>query len=298
MGLTTQCINGATSVGSGIPLTTNTPEAISGNRTVLLNAQSSYKLISAALKEVYEEYHGQLEGTYLWSVRTRDYLKQYLGNSFNQAWVQAGYYNSIAVGRSDSFLSPLLATTNALFDEHEEWQDAPHGITAEQAQSLYDSLSNARSAVNQTRLARSMAKQARDAALTAMRVRLIGLCAELKQKIGPDDPRWLAFGLNIPGAASTPAVPQNVNAVSYGVGQFLVTCDAVSNTTHYRYFLQANLETGEPTFAGDSPTPTLVISGLEPGWPYLVYVSAADEAGESDLSEPAEATPLALEKAA
>jgi hypothetical protein len=298
MALATQCIDGAGQVGPGIPLTTNTQQAISADRTALLNAQTIFKQQSAGLKPAYEEYHAQLEQCYGWAVKARDYLKQYLGNYFNQAWVEAGFRNSIAVERGDDFLSPLLATLQALFITHEAWQDAPHEITAAQAQTLYDALTATRSAVNATRLAASKAKETRDTAFTAMRVRLIGLCAELKQKIGLYDPRWVAFGLNIPGASTTPAVPENVTAVSYGPGQILATCDPVPNATHYRFFTQQNLVDPEPVFAGNSPTPTLVIAGLEPGKEYLVYVSAADSSRESRLSEPTSVTPIVLAAAA
>jgi hypothetical protein len=298
MSLTTQCIIGAAQVGPGIPLTTNTEAAISGDRTALLNAQSAYKQLAADLKDAYEAYHAKLDQCQLWAVKTRDYLKQYLGNSFNQAWVQAGFHNSIAVERGDGFLSPLLATQQALFTAHEEWQDAAHEITAAQAQTLYTELANARGAVNATRHSNSSNKETRDTALEAMRIRLTGLCAELRQKIGSYDPRWLAFGLNIPGASTTPAVPENVTAVSYGPGQILASCDAVPNATHYRFFTQQNLVDPEPVFAGNSPTPTLVIAGLEPGKEYLVYVSAADSSRESRLSEPAAVTPIALAAAA
>ncbi|MSU63939.1 MAG: fibronectin type III domain-containing protein [Pedosphaera sp.] len=41
-----------------------------------------------------------------------------------------------------------------------------------------------------------------------------------------------------------------------------------------------------------------MISDLEPEQLYQVYVSAANKAGESDLSDPATVTPIALAKAA
>ena len=99
-------------------------------------------------------------------------------------------------------------------------------------------------------------------------------------------------------ATDIPAVPENVMAISYGPGQILATCDAVPNATHYRFFTQENLEQPEPVFAGNSFTPSLVISGLEAGQSYQVFVSTANSAGENDLSEPAEVTPIELAAAA
>ncbi|MSU61586.1 MAG: fibronectin type III domain-containing protein [Pedosphaera sp.] len=125
-----------------------------------------------------------------------------------------------------------------------------------------------------------------------------GLVGELKQRIGPDDPRWRDFGLNMPGSRSTPQVPENLTAVSYGPGQILATCDEAPRATRYRFYTQISLEQPEPVFAGHSPLPSLVITDLEPDQLYQVFVSAVNEGGESPLSEPVQATPSALAKAA
>ncbi len=297
-GLGRKCLRGAQEIGPSIPLVLNTPELISANLSQLIATQAAYKQNFAAIRELYEEYHAVLDECYAWCKRTRDYLKQYLGDRFNQSWTQAGFHNSIAVDKSYAFLSALLSSLAALFDEQSGWQDEAHGITAEQAQSLLTGLSNAATVVTQGRLASGLTREPRDAALSAMRGRLRGLCNELKQQIGLYDQRWLAFGLSIPGASSTPAVPQNVTAISYGAGQILVSCDASPGATNYRFFTQRIVLDEEPVFAGSSTVPNLVIADLTPDQLYEVFVSATNEAGESDLSEPAEVTPIALAKAA
>ncbi|MSU63314.1 MAG: fibronectin type III domain-containing protein, partial [Pedosphaera sp.] len=296
--LTERSIVGADEFGESIPLLINTKVAIVTNRNTLTTAQTPYEDSRSALKAVYAGYHEALEECVNWCQGTRDYLKRYLGKRFNQSWVQAGFNNSLAIRRNEAFLVGLLDSLNTFFNSHEEWQDEAHGITAAQALSLRSGLVSASGAVVLGKQARAEAKVPRDAAFTAMRKRLSDLVSELKQRLTPDDPRWLAFGLNQPGASSTPEVPQNVTAISYGFGQILATCDAVPLATHYRFFTQANLEDPEPVFAGQLPSPpTLVISDLEPEQLYQVYVSAANEAGESDMSEPASATPIALAKA-
>ena len=110
MSLAVQCIAGAGTVGPGIPLVLNTQAAITTSRTDLSNGQATYKQNCAAMKGLYEEYHAQLDTVYTWCQRTRDYLKQYLGSTFNQAWVEAGFNNSIAVEEHDAFLGTLLGT--------------------------------------------------------------------------------------------------------------------------------------------------------------------------------------------
>ncbi len=298
MSQSARCRIGADEIGAGIPLLINTGQVIGENRAELASTQAAYKQYIAALEQAFENYHEGFTECRTWCMQTRDYLKRYLGNEFNQAWTAAGFHNSLAIEPNEAFVNTLLGSLAAFFDDHEDWQDEAHGITAAQAQSLRDGLTSAYGAVSFVKQQSRISKEARDAAFKALRARLSGLCAELRQRIGLYDPRWLAFGLNIPGASTTPAVPENVTAISYGSGQILAACDAVPNASHYRFFTQANLEQLEPVFAGNSYTPSLVISGLEAGQPYQVFVSAANAAGESDLSLPAEVTPIALAAAA
>ncbi|MSU63732.1 MAG: hypothetical protein EXS31_15250 [Pedosphaera sp.] len=77
--------SGAVRVGATIPLVINTPEAIGDDRDGLLGAQGPFEQSRAGLKSAYATYHEVLEGTYQWCQKTRDYLKQYLGNRFNNS---------------------------------------------------------------------------------------------------------------------------------------------------------------------------------------------------------------------
>ena len=55
-------------------------------------------------------------------------------------------------------------------------------------------------------------KNVRDAAVTKLRNRMSGLMNELGQLLDDNDPLWLAFGLNQPGARQltvTPWAPQS-----------------------------------------------------------------------------------------
>ena len=198
----------------------------------------------------------------------------------------AGFHNSLAVANNDPFLSTLLGALQTFFANHEDWEDPAHQITAAQAQAVNSALTNARGAVNAGKLACSTTKAARDAALEAMQVRLRGLCAELKQAIGNYDSRWLAFGLKVPGASSTPAIPQNIAVNNATSGQLQVTCDASPNATRYRCYLQRPMVDPLPVLAGSSPAPLVLLTNLPPGQLYQVYMTAVDDNAESGLSTP------------
>ncbi len=298
LSLSGTCYTGALRVGGSVPLVINTSGAIEDDLDALLGAQGPYEQSRAGLKSAYETYHEVLEAAYQWSRKTRDYLRQYLGYQFNNAWVPAGFRDSLAIRRSEPFLNGLVASLAGFFTVNEGWQDEPHGITAAQAQALRGGILEAKSNVYAARTACATAKEPRDAAFQAMRKRLSGLVGELKQRLGPDDPRWLDFGLNKPGSRSTPETPENLTAVSYAFGQIFASCDESPRATHYRFYTQISLEQPEPVFAGHSTEPSLLLTDLEPDQLYQVFVSAANESGESPLSEPVEAIPQALAKAA
>ena len=102
--------------------------------------------------------------------------------------------------------------------------------------------------------------------------------------------RWLAFGLNVPNAPSTPDVPQNVAVNNATPGEFQVTCDASPNATRYRCYLQRPQIDPQPVLAGSSPAPLVVLTSLIPGQVYQVSISAVDDDAESALSAPVSAT--------
>ena len=61
------------------------------------------------------------------------------------------------------------------------------------------------------------------------------LIKNLEGKLGKDDPRWLAFGLNMPGTSVTPGRPLNVTAQVDETGAVVVQCGGVSLATRYRW---------------------------------------------------------------
>ena len=58
--------------------------------------------------------------------------------------------------------------------------------------------------------------------------------ANLDTKVEPDDPRRLAFGLQLPSTQTTPAAPTGLRATKMGT-EILLECDAVRLATRYRF---------------------------------------------------------------
>lgn len=96
--------------------------------------------------------------------------------------------------------------------------------------------------------------------------------------------------MNLPGAPTVPATPRNVVVTPLVGARLQIACDASANATRYRFFYQRPIEDPEPHFAGSANDPLFVTEALEAGQTYLLYVSAANEGAESELSEPVSTT--------
>ena len=90
-------------------------------------------------------------------------------------------------------------------------ESADMGATAALCAAAWTTLSDVRQAVADAEAAQTTALNNRTTAEDTLRKRVRGLINELGDLIGDDDPRWEAFGLNIP---ANPSAPEPVSAVT------------------------------------------------------------------------------------
>ncbi len=81
---------------------------------------------------------------------------------------------------------------------------------------MHAALSDAREAANLAGTVKTTAKEAKDAAVAALRRRLIAFVDELAPLLSDTDPRWEAFGLNIPVSPRAPDPATNRSAAGTG----------------------------------------------------------------------------------
>ncbi len=288
--LSQRCFNGAVTHGAGIPLLINTSTAIDDDRVALLAAQGTYQTgcgNSPALRAALDA--ADREGR-TFCGQARNVLEFYLGTTHSAAWRPTGFITSLALPRDEAALVALLAALESYFTANPAHQNAELQVTAARAKTLLGHLTSARKQVDAQVAACTLDRQARDASVKEMEKRIRGLIKELEQRLTPLDARWRDFGLNMPGAASVPAAPQNVAAVPTLPGQLQVTCEASPTATTYRFYYQRPILDPEPIHAGNATDPLFILSGLAAGQAYLVYASAINAGGESTLSKPATAT--------
>ena len=163
---------------------------------------------------------------------------------------------------------------------------------------MFPARDGAKTAVGHQAVANKKLHAARDQAFETLRKGLRGLCHELSELIGDEDPRWKAFGLNAPGEPHTPPAPTEVTVENDIPGQLVVTCAAGPCADHYRVFTQPAGSNAEPQPVGSSGEPVFVIEGLAAGTAWKVFVSAVNSVGaEGPRSQPVATSVLAAEAA-
>jgi hypothetical protein len=219
----------------------------------------------------------------------RNVLATYLGNGYSQAWDATGFPdNSTAVPGTQAKRQALLQSLQSYFTANPAQANAPLNITAARAGILFTALSDARSAANDGNTTAGQKKNTRDAAEKTLRNRMSGLVAELGQLLDDNDPLWLAFGLNEPGATNLPDPADSLILTAGGAGVVLADWSDSARATRYRVY---KLVVGvDLTFVPLAPVTDsdYTFTGLPSGKTLKVQVIAANDAGQAQPSVTAE----------
>lgn len=219
----------------------------------------------------------------------RRVLVNYLGEGYSQMWEASGFPDqSTAVPGTQGKRQALLLSLKNYFTANPTQANAPLNITAAQAGTLFTALSDARSAAADGNNIAGQKKSVRDDAMLALRRRLSGLISELGQLLEDNDPRWLAFGLNLPGATNLPDVADSVVLTAGPAGTVLVDWSDTARATRYRVFKQVvtvDLNFIAAVTVTDSDA---TLSGLLSGKTVRIKIIAANDAGEAQASTVAE----------
>ena len=281
---------GATNIGDEIPLLINTAPLIGADRLALISSQAVYKAARSSLTPISAARKAAVKDVYDFCFTARGVIEFYCGREFNESWLAAGWTNTLEIPRGYDELYTLVLTLTGYLAANPTQENAELGVTSAHAQTLFNALAAADTAVTDAEELVLTKRDVRDEKLTAVRKRLSGLCKELSQRLEPLDPRWRKFGFNLPGAATVPAVPQNIVVVPQPLARLQISCDPSPNATSYRFYTQRPIVDPEPIAAGSADEPLFVTDPLVAGQQYLIYVSALNEGAESELSEPVSAT--------
>ena len=215
----------------------------------------------------------------------RDILKPILGSEYHEGWDGTGFVGSLAVSMKYEDLLPLMEALVAYFTAHPTLEVASRGVTAAQAQTLLDDMKNAFNAVTAQETSMDILFNDRNAKFDTLRGKLVMLVDELSLLIDPLDPRWKAFGFNMPGAKETPDAPTGLSVVLVGPTAAATKWEASARADYYRVWMKVHGTEGEPTAVGSPADLDFTLENLPANTQVDISVSAVNNGGESPLSE-------------
>lgn len=274
---------GAAQVGPVIGLVHNTQVAINFDIEGFLTSRGACDAGKLTLSARRAVVRSLADDSRDFLIVTRDVLKPRLGNQYSEAWDAVGFVGSLSVPMLSADLQPYLQASQRYLLANPTAEVPVLNVTAARAESLFNDMSAARGAVNLQETEVGNLQAARDVAADKLRERLRWLIEETGRLLDALDPRWLAFGFNMPGADATPDVPDHVQAHSLA-GQIIMGWIRAARAEHYRIWKRVVGVDNEFVAAGSPTDLNFTIPGLTVGAQVEVCVSAVNNGGESSRS--------------
>ena len=275
-----KAISGAAEVGGGV-LVKNTGALITADRTALKDAVDAFEAGKAALRTRRGVVVSVTSSIRDFVTLTRDVLKKRLGKQYSTAWETLGFQGSLEVPTDLDELSFILSRLHTYLTDDESARNEGLEITPERCEALLASLDAAVRSYNAQDGALTQLLQDRDEAFEALRKRLSGLTAELKQTLQPLDGRWKTFGLNMPGAKNIPGIPENVIATLIGETAVAVKWNRAPRADYYRVWKRVVGSEAELVSVGSPADLDFTMEGLPRNSTIEIAISAVNNGGES-----------------
>lgn len=216
-------------------------------------------------------------------------LAQNLGETWSDAWQSTGFpNNSTAVPTTQDERFALTRKLQVYFADNPTMEvNTPKiVVTSAKALLLRSALGDARTAVNDASTDCGNKIVLRDAAVETLKTRMRSLIAELGTLLDDNDPLWDAFGLNEPGAPSTPDVPEALSVTPGAAGVLHTNWPPARLALHYRVWKQITGVDANPVAVASPADTEATLPGLPSGATAKITVTAVNDAGESLPSAP------------
>ena len=222
-----------------------------------------------------------------WLQVTRNILAARFGNRWSTMWAQAGFTDATTrvPGRIEGRLGLALSLAG-FFTANPTFEVKSMDVTATKATALRDAANTARQAVLAADVVIKTDQDARDAAYETFVGSMRSLVRFLDGTLQADDPRWLAFGLEMPSMNTTPGKPLNVRVMVDEAGDLIVECDPPALAMRFRWrMLLVGVET-DYRLVARSVDPMAKITGAMPGTTVQIIVQAVNGNSQGVASDP------------
>ncbi|MBA3964036.1 MAG: hypothetical protein H0X40_19355 [Chthoniobacterales bacterium] len=285
--LATKMYNGIVAKGAAIPVTMVTAAQMLSSKTAFKNDEATFNASRNALRNSYGLFKPAQKALYDWLVVVRTALAGRLGKSWSAAWAEAGFVApSTAVPATIEGQIALGLSLVNYFTNNPTYEVPSMDVTATKGTALTDAAVSGQSSVATAEQALKTADEVRQPARTSLLDLMATLIANLDRKLAGNDPRWLAFGLQMPSTPTTPGKPLNVTATLSESGAIIVQCDPTPLATRYRGRMLIVGIQPKYQLAFSGPQPIGTITDVEPGVTVQIVMQAVNGSSQSVASDP------------
>ncbi len=218
----------------------------------------------------------------------QDAMKDVHGPKHNAGWAAAGFTDRVTVPTNHDLRKTLLGAMRSYLaanPNHETSKLQPIGpplaVTAAAALTLMGTFEAAFTLINNLKSDQTTCMALRDADKKALFDEVSGTIAELRGLLADDDPRWEAFGLDIPAHPNPPEATTGLTLQSVGTGKEQLSWNAARRASYFRLFIKIEGVDADFRFLKRDEDLDHVIAGLTPGTTISAYVIAANAGGEA-----------------
>ncbi len=215
----------------------------------------------------------------------RDALKPTFGTEYTPAWDVTGIIGTLEIPKNVDDLIVLMNTLAAFFTANPTLEIAVRNITAVHIQALGDALADAQAAVITQEATVGQLVDTRDAAFAALVKRIRGVIDECNQVLGPLDPRWKAFGLNMPGAEETPDQVEGLTVTLLTPTTAALKWNVPARASYFHVFQRVHGTDDELLLIATPDDPNYPLESLPANTTLDFAVSALNDGGEGQMSQ-------------
>ena len=285
-GLASKVYRGLVALAESIPVTMVNPEEMLAGKTAFKEAGDSFNAARASVADAYKVSKPAQKALRAWLVMARTVLTMRMGRRWTAKWVAAGWVEPCtAVPDTNDARLALGISLATYFTENPGYEVAEMGVTAAKAIELTDAASAGQLGVSRAEQALKNADHIRLPAREHLLDLIRTVIANLDRKLEPNDPRWLAFGLEMPATPRTPRAPTGLRATVVG-DEIVLKCDETALATRYRFRSRLAGAGASYGLAGSSPEPRVALKGVSAGVTLEIMVQAVNGPLQSVASAP------------
>ena len=286
IGLAQKMHTGIVQLGAGIPITMVTAAQVQTDLEAFIAQDAGFNAARSTRLAVSEVFQGKMESLYEWLLGVSNVLATRFGTRWSTAWAQAGFINhSTGIPTKTEEQLGLALSLVKFFTANPTFEVPSMKLTAAEGTTLRNAALTAQGTLTTAVVNLNTIGEAWTTAYETLVGAMRALIKNLEGKLGKKDPRWLAFGLNMPGTSSTPGQPVGLRAQVDETGALVVQCEAVPLAKRYRWrMLLVGVET-EYRLATSTTEPLAVIAGVVAGQTVQIIVQAVNAGQQGVASE-------------